>query len=103
MRRPVWMVLVPACFLLAATTVFTADAPDVEMKVQAVAAFKNGLGFFLRQGNIKLADGQGKISFAPAATLGTLWLAPNDSGTSLEELAVSSCSSDKTLPGRLEE
>ena len=99
MRRPVSVALLLACFLLAATSVFTADAPDVEMKVQAVAAFKNGLGFFLRQGNIKLADGQGKISFAPAATLGTLWLAPNDSGTSLEELVAYRYSSSR--PGNV--
>jgi hypothetical protein len=86
MRRPALIILLPLSFLLAAASVLTADAPDAEMKVLAVAAFKNGLGFFVRQGNLKVAAGQGKISFVPMATLGSLWVAPNDPGTSIEEL-----------------
>lgn len=35
---------------------------------------------------MKLASGQAKIPFVPDATLGSLWVAPNDPGTSLEEL-----------------
>jgi hypothetical protein len=86
MRCPTRKVLLPAIILLAATSVFTADAPDSQWRVQAVAAFKNGLGFFVRQGNVKVTAGQGKIPFVPLATLGTLWVAPNDAGASLEEL-----------------
>jgi hypothetical protein len=86
MRRPTWKVLLPAIILLAAASVFPADSPETQWKVQAVAAFKNGLGFFVRQGNVKVTAGQGKIPFVPLATLGTLWVAPNDAGASLEEL-----------------
>jgi hypothetical protein len=56
------------------------------LKTVAVAAFKNGLAFFVRQGNVKLESGEGKVAPIPSATLGSLWLAPNDSGASLEEL-----------------
>ena len=62
------------------------DLPDAALKTSSVAAFKNGLGFFIRQGTAHLAGGQGRIPFVPEATLGSLWLAPNDSGTTIEEL-----------------
>ena len=78
--------LLAVCFLLLATLVITAESPESDMKVLAVAAFKNGLGFFVRQGNVKLAAGQGKIPFVPMATLGSLWVAPNDPGASIDEL-----------------
>ena len=62
------------------------ELPDVILKTTSVAAFKNGLGFFIRQGAANLKNGQGRIPFVPEASLGSLWLAPNDSGTTLEEL-----------------
>jgi len=62
------------------------DLPDVTLKTTSVAAFKNGLGFFMRQGTAHLANGQARIPYVPQATLGSLWLAPNDSGISIEEL-----------------
>ena len=62
------------------------DLPDVMLKTTSVAAFKNGLGFFMRQGTAHLAGGQARIPFVPEASLGTLWLAPNESGVAIEEL-----------------
>ena len=62
------------------------ELPDAVLKTTSVAAFKNGLGFFVRQGTAHLSSGQARIPFVPQATLGTLWLAPNDPGTSIEEL-----------------
>ncbi len=62
------------------------ELPDAALKTTSVAAFKNGLGFFVRQGPAHLSSGQARIPFVPQATLGTLWLAPNDSGTSIAEL-----------------
>jgi hypothetical protein len=77
-------------FLISITCALTlpvrsGDAPEVRLKTVAVAAFKNGLGFFVRQGDVSLNLGEGRIEPVPAATLGSLWIAPNDSGTSLEE------------------
>jgi hypothetical protein len=62
------------------------DLPDVMLKTTSVAAFKNGLGFFMRQGTAHVANGQARIPFVPEASLGTLWLAPNESGVTIEEL-----------------
>jgi hypothetical protein len=62
------------------------DLPDVMLKTTSVAAFKNGLGFFMRQGTAHLANGQARIPFVPEASLGSLWLAPNESGVSIDEL-----------------
>ena len=62
------------------------DLPDVTLRTTSVAAFKNGLGFFMRQGTAHLSNGQARIPFVPEASLGSLWLAPNQSGVTIEEL-----------------
>lgn len=62
------------------------DVPDPLPKPIAVAAFKNGLAFVVRQGEVRLLSGTGRIAPIPSATLGTLWLSPNDAGTSLDEV-----------------
>ena len=62
------------------------DAPQALPKTVAVAAFKNGLAFVVRQGVIHLQSGVGRITPIPNATLGTLWLAPGESGASLDEV-----------------
>ncbi len=72
--------------LLFSAAVWTAELPDAQLKTTTVAAFKNGLGFFIRQGQVRVAGGEGRILAVPPATLGTLWLAPNDPGATLEEL-----------------
>lgn len=63
-----------------------ASLPEVNLKSSSIAVFKNGLGFFVRVGSAQLASGEAVIPMIPDAALGTLWLAPNDPGTSLEEL-----------------
>ncbi len=78
--------LVTVVTLLAPSGVWTAELPDAQIRTTTVAAFKNGLGFFIRQGQVRVAGGEGRILSVPAATLGTLWLAPNDPGATLEEL-----------------
>ena len=62
------------------------EAPQDLPKTVAVAAFKNGLAFVVRQGMIHLQSGIGRITPIPNATLGTLWLAPGESGASLDEV-----------------
>ncbi|HUL15347.1 MAG TPA: hypothetical protein VLV88_05075 [Terriglobales bacterium] len=62
------------------------EPPDAHLKTVAVAAFKNGLSFVIRQGDVQLENSTGRISAIPEATLGTLWIAPNEPGTSLEEV-----------------
>ncbi len=62
------------------------DAPKSPLNTTAVAAFKNGLAFVVKQGDVHLEAGRGTLEPVPDATLGSLWLAPNDAGASLDEL-----------------
>ncbi len=79
-----------ACILLmpavAPFATETADSPSPLPKTVAVAAFKNGLAFVVRQGEIPLSGGAGRIAPIPNATLGTLWLAPTTAGARLDEV-----------------
>ncbi|HVR23001.1 MAG TPA: hypothetical protein VMU26_06735 [Candidatus Polarisedimenticolia bacterium] len=65
---------------------FSGEAPEPELKTTAVAAFKNGLAFVVKQGDARLEAGVGNIASVPNATLGSLWIAPNDAGASLDEI-----------------
>jgi hypothetical protein len=60
--------------------------PENELKPVAVAVFKNGLAFVVKQGDLPLEDGAGKIAPIPAATLGSLWITPNDPKVTLDEV-----------------
>ncbi|HYK38440.1 MAG TPA: hypothetical protein VEU98_00345, partial [Candidatus Eremiobacteraceae bacterium] len=60
--------------------------PQPLPKTVAVAAFKNGLAFVVRRGEVQLQNGTGRITPIPNATLGTLWLAPGEATTSLDEV-----------------
>ena len=79
-----------ACILIApAVALFageTADAPTPLPKTVAVAAFKNGLAFVLRQGEIPLAAGAARLAPIPTATLGSLWLAPVNPEARIDEI-----------------
>ena len=65
---------------------FSGEPPETELKTTAVAAFKNGLAFVVKQGDARLEAGVGNIASVPNATLGSLWIAPNDAGASLDEI-----------------
>jgi len=75
--------LVAACAAVAASVVCTSSAsaePDEKSanphvwkpKVKSVAVFKNGLGFFIRQGEVNLRDGWCLTKYVPPAAFGTL-------------------------------
>ena len=63
-----------------------AEAQVPELKTSAVAAFKNGLAFVVKQGDVHLDAGVGILEPVPSATLGSLWIAANDQGASLDEV-----------------
>jgi hypothetical protein len=79
-------ILVPTFCLIAAIAAFAGEGSDSDLKPVSIATFKNGLAFVVREGSLKLASGEAKIPFVPMATLGSLWVAPNDPGASVEEL-----------------
>lgn len=60
--------------------------PEALPKTLAVAAFKNGLAFVVRQGTVQLRGGTGRIAPIPSATLGTLWMAPGEPNAVLDEV-----------------
>ncbi len=71
------------CFFFCASAY--SAAPEEELKTVAVAAFKNGLAFVVKRGDLRLDAGTGTISRIPSATLGSLWITPNDAGATLDE------------------
>lgn len=77
------LLLIPSVVPFAAET---ADTPSPLPKTVAIAAFKNGLAFVIRKGEIPLSGGVGRIAPIPNATLGTLWLSPGTPESKIDEL-----------------
>lgn len=77
------LLLIPCVAPFAAET---ADSPSPLPKTVAVAAFKNGLAFMIRQGEVPLTAGTGRISPVPSATLGTLWLSSSTPESKIDEV-----------------
>ena len=53
-------------------------------EVKTLALFKNGLGFFVREGEATLKDGWVQTEIVPGASLGTLWITPLDKDAALD-------------------
>jgi hypothetical protein len=62
-----------APFALAQAKNMTFDA-----KLKSVAVFRDGYGFFIREGQVKLEDGWATTNFVPNAIRGTVWIYPLD-------------------------
>jgi hypothetical protein len=72
-----------AAVMLAATAAFAAADEDTnphlwQPRVRSVAVFKNGLGFFLREGQVALRDGWCVSGQVPPAAFGTLAIFAHD-------------------------
>jgi hypothetical protein len=85
-RALAWVVCVSLVLPNVISPAEQAPLPQPLPRTVAVAAFKNGLAFVVRQGTVQLQSGTGRITPIPNATLGTLWLAPGETGTSLDEV-----------------
>ena len=80
--------LVVACLCLP-TPICQAEGsalPELTTKPTTIAVFKNGLGFFIREGVASLADGWAVTSHVPSPALGSLWIASLDDEATLEEV-----------------
>jgi hypothetical protein len=86
MNFPRRFALVACTWLAGLGTAYSQEAPETDLKTTAVAAFKNGLAFVVKQGEARLENGIGNLSPVPDATLGSLWIAPNEAGASLDEV-----------------
>jgi len=73
MRVPRGFALV-ACTCVVSLAAHSGEAPEAELKTAAVAAFKSGLAFVVKQGDVRLEAGVGNLSPVPNATLGSLWI-----------------------------
>lgn len=91
-------ILAAAFCLIAAIAAFAGEGSDTDLKPVSIATFKNGLAFVVREGSVKLSSGEARIPFVPMATLGSLWVAPNDPGTSVEELVAYRYDETKSSP-----
>src|SRR4030042_1362663 len=60
--------------------------PVLNTKVKNIAVFKNGLGFFMREGTVRLDDGWAVTEYVPNASLGSLWISSLDRDSILEEV-----------------
>ncbi|MCJ7508466.1 MAG: hypothetical protein MUO85_07015 [candidate division Zixibacteria bacterium] len=73
-------------FLLMQTSLAKEDTlPLLNTKPKTIAVFKNGLGFFIRDGEVSLKDGWGVTEYVPNATLGSIWIGCLDKDATLEE------------------
>jgi hypothetical protein len=76
-------------FFLSFPTVASAEEitlPVLNTKAKRIAVFKNGLGFFMREGTATLNDGWGITEYVPNASLGSLWISSMDKEAFLEEV-----------------
>ena len=60
--------------------------PASDIKPRTIAVFKNGLGFFIREGEVTLKDGTAVMENVPKSTLGSLWIGSQEKETVLEEV-----------------
>ena len=75
-----------------------ADETSAITKTKSIAAFKNGLGFFLREGEAVLKDGWAMSEVVPSAALGTYWVGSPKSGVSIERLIATQDEETLTVP-----
>ncbi|MHB1190021.1 MAG: hypothetical protein ACYC08_04195 [Armatimonadota bacterium] len=73
------------CFGLLLLAV-SAQAEVFTPKTRSVAVFKNGLGFFMRDGVSDLSGGSAVTDLVPPAALGTLWAGSSQKGVKVERL-----------------
>src|SRR5262249_32893434 len=85
-RAVVWVLSLSLVFPGITRSEEQSSTPQPLPKTVAVAAFKNGLAFVVRQGTVRLQSGAGRITPIPSATMGTLWLAPAEAGTIMDEI-----------------
>ena len=87
-----------AAMILSSTVPAIADQPSVITRTRSVAVFKNGLGYFLQEGEARLSDGWAVSESLPAAALGTYWVGSPKAGVSVERLVALQEEITRTVP-----
>ena len=78
------MIFLATC-CLCANSASAEDLPKLETKSTSVALFKNGLGFFVREGKVPQTAGWVAIEDVPVPVLGTFWLTGEGDGLTIKE------------------
>jgi hypothetical protein len=93
-----------AVLILSATLPAIAEQPSVTTRTRTVAVFKSGLGYFLQEGQAKLADGWAVSDSLPSAALGTYWVGSPKAGVSVERLVALQQDLTRSIPvGNIQE
>ncbi len=72
--------------LICASTGLADTLPVLETKPESIVIFKNGLGFFVREGEVSLSNGWAVTEEVPDATLGTFWVSSPEENSHIEEV-----------------
>ena len=82
------LILSGVFFLLYPTLGSTKDSSlaVLNTKAKSIAVFKNGVGFFMREGTVRSNDGWAVTEYVPNASLGSLWISSLDKDSILEEV-----------------
>ncbi len=72
--------------------------PVLKTKPKILTVFKNGLGFFIREGATDLKNGWAVTEEVPAAALGTLWVTSLEAGSPVEETVSLLAEVEKSTP-----
>jgi hypothetical protein len=73
-RLPAFVLLAAALPLGALAQDKAPDPPLLRLKVKSLAAFKNGLGFCVKTGEVSPINGWATLDELPSASLGALWV-----------------------------
>lgn len=85
-RLLIMLIVFLSNLLMNITSAEETSFPVLNTKTKIVAVFKNGLGFFIRDGVVAPKDGWTATEFVPNSTLGSIWIGSLDKDTNLEEI-----------------
>lgn len=71
------------CFFVIPVS-YAKEPPAIQTKT--VAVFKNGLGFFIKEGKVYVKNGWAIIENVPNSTLGSIWITSLDKNIELQEV-----------------
>jgi hypothetical protein len=88
MKKKLLLVLLSLfLFLAAISPAFAGDdeLPELKAETHTIAVFKNGLGYFIKGGEVSPAGGWAVIMDIPEASHGSIWIGSPDAGTVVDE------------------
>ena len=73
------------CFFVIPVS-YAEEPPLSAIQTKTVAVFKNGLGFFIKEGEVYVKNGWAIIENVPNSTLGSIWITSLDKNIELQEV-----------------